>query len=96
MLSGFVKEVGLGNENEASAACFSRTQLSASIIGYSYGSVKGAQEALGMANLGIRVDNEALVGSPISSDSALYKALFSNPNIRNVFRFDINGNKQHF
>ncbi|MCE3232600.1 MAG: filamentous hemagglutinin family outer membrane protein [Rickettsiaceae bacterium] len=59
------------------------------IVGYSYGSVMGANAALQLANQGIYVDNVALVGSPISSNSALYNDLKNNKNIGNVVRFDI-------
>ena len=61
------------------------------IVGYSYGSVMGAHAALNLANAGVYVDNVGLVGSPISTDSNLYKALTSNKNIGNVARFDIPG-----
>jgi RHS repeat-associated protein len=59
------------------------------IIGYSYGSVMAAQAALRMANMGIKIDNVGLIGSPISSDSKLYRSLITNPNIGKVSRFDI-------
>jgi hypothetical protein len=59
------------------------------IVGYSYGSVMGANAALEMANKGIYVDNVALVGSPVSSDSTLYNDLKTNNNIGNVIRVDI-------
>jgi RHS repeat-associated protein len=59
------------------------------IIGYSYGSVTGAQAALRMANSGTKVDNLVLIGSPISTSSELYKSLINNSNIGNVQRFDI-------
>lgn len=59
------------------------------IIGYSYGSVTGAQAALRMANSGTQIDNLVLIGSPISSSSELYKSLLGNSNIGNVSRIDI-------
>lgn len=59
--------------------------------GYSYGSVLQAQAALKLANDGTYVDNVILIGSPISSDSDLYKQLSGNENIGQVIRFDIEG-----
>lgn len=59
------------------------------LMGYSYGSVVQAHAALALADKGIKVDNLVLVGSPISSDSELYKALLDNPNIGKVIRYDI-------
>lgn len=59
------------------------------LVGYSYGSVVAAQSALKLANDGIKVDNVALIGSPINSDSALYESLLNHPNIGNVTRVDI-------
>ena len=59
--------------------------------GYSYGSVVLAQAALNLANSGTFVDNLILIGSPISSDSDLYKELSGNKNIGNIIRFDIKG-----
>ena len=58
-------------------------------VGYSYGSIIAAHSALDLANRGIYVDNVGLVGSPISSDSYLYRSLVNNPNIGNVSRIDI-------
>ncbi len=45
------------------------------LIGYSYGSVAQAHIALALIDLGYKVDNLILVGSPISDDSDLYKEL---------------------
>lgn len=59
------------------------------LIGYSMGSVMMAQTALIIAGKGIKVDNLILIGSPISSDSSLYKSLTNNINIGNVTRIDI-------
>jgi RHS repeat-associated protein len=61
--------------------------------GYSYGSVVQAQAALKLANEGTFVDNLILIGSPISSDSDLYKQLSGNKNIGNIIRYDISGDK---
>ena len=61
--------------------------------GYSYGSVVQAQAALKLANDGTFVDNLILIGSPISSDSDLYKQISENKNIGNIIRFDIPGDK---
>ncbi|MFT7879527.1 MAG: alpha/beta hydrolase [Sulfurimonas sp.] len=63
------------------------------LVGYSYGSVMQAQAALKLAKNGVSVDNLVLVGSPISSDSDLYKELSSNKNIKNIIRYDIKGDK---
>jgi len=43
-----------------------------------------AQAALLLANEGTRVDNVILIGSPISKNSELYKALKANSNIGKV------------
>jgi uncharacterized protein RhaS with RHS repeats len=59
------------------------------LVGYSYGSTIAAQAALRIANSGSVIHNLILVGSPISNDSPLYKALTKNSNIRNVYRIDI-------
>jgi len=45
------------------------------IIGYSFGSVVGAQTALDLANKGTFIDNIVLVASPIAPDSELAQAL---------------------
>ena len=63
------------------------------LTGYSYGSVAQAHIALALADLGYQVDNLILVGSPISSESNLYKELMSNKNIKNIIREDIKGDK---
>lgn len=63
------------------------------LTGYSYGSVAQAHIALALADLGYKVDNLILVGSPISIESNLYKELLSNKNIKNVIREDIKGDK---
>ena len=63
------------------------------LTGYSYGSVAQAHIALALADMGYTIDNLILVGSPISSDSNLYKELMSNPNIKNIIREDIEGDK---
>ena len=61
------------------------------LAGYSYGSVMQAQAALNLAQRGIIIDNLVLIGSPISSDSELYKQLSNTPNIKNIIRQDISG-----
>lgn len=61
------------------------------IAGYSYGSVLQAHAALGLADGGQKIDNLILIGSPISSDSDLFKELSNNENIGNVIRVDIDG-----
>ena len=47
------------------------------LMGYSYGSVMQARVVLALADAGHIIDNVILVGSPIPSDSPLYKALRS-------------------
>ncbi|MEZ4713497.1 MAG: hypothetical protein R3A44_40290 [Caldilineaceae bacterium] len=59
------------------------------LIGYSTGSVIMAQSALQMANNGYVIDNLVLVGTPILSDSELFRSLQGNGNIRNIIRVDI-------
>ena len=59
------------------------------LMGYSYGSVVQAHVALALADMGVKVDNLVLIGSPIPKDSELYKALIDNKNITNVIRHDI-------
>lgn len=59
------------------------------LAGYSYGSVLQAHVALKLANSGKKVDNLILIGSPISSESELFKTLSSNKNIGKVIRIDI-------
>src|SRR5690606_15430757 len=61
------------------------------LAGYSYGSVLQAQVALKLANSGQVIDNLILIGSPISDDSDLYKELSGNKNIKNVLRYDLEG-----
>ena len=61
------------------------------LAGYSYGSILQAHVALRLANSGQKIDNLILVGSPISSNSALYKDLINNKNIGKVLRVDIKG-----
>ena len=63
------------------------------MVGYSYGSVMQAQAAQKLAKNGVAIDNLVLVGSPISSDSELYKQLSANKNIKNIIRIDIEGDK---
>ena len=60
------------------------------LTGYSYGSVLQAHVALGLTAKGYKVDNLVLVGSPISSNSELFKKLQS---VTNVIREDIKGDK---
>ena len=48
------------------------------LTGYSYGSVLQAQVALKLADKGYKINNLILVGSPISTDSELYKELTNN------------------
>ncbi|MBX2944151.1 MAG: hypothetical protein KF860_17610, partial [Cyclobacteriaceae bacterium] len=61
------------------------------LSGVSAGSVLMAQAALGLANEGQKIDNLILIGSPISTDSDLYKELTSNSNIRRVLLIDVVG-----
>lgn len=61
------------------------------LSGYSYGSVLQANVALRLADMGIKVDNLILIGSPISDKSELYNALTNNKNIGKVVRQDIKG-----
>ena len=61
------------------------------LSGYSYGSVLQANVALRLADMGIKVDNLILIGSPISDKSELYMALTNNENIKKVIRHDIKG-----
>lgn len=61
------------------------------IIGYSYGSVVGAQTALDLANKGTFVDNVVLIASPIAPDSQLAQALSQNANIGRVTWIDVPG-----
>lgn len=61
------------------------------LAGYSYGSVLQAHTALELAEQGQKIDNLILIGSPIASDSELYKGLMNNENIGNVIRIDIEG-----
>lgn len=61
------------------------------LVGYSYGSVLQSHVALRLANKGTYIDNLVLIGSPVSSDSDLFKSLKKNKNIGNVIRVDIEG-----
>lgn len=61
------------------------------LAGYSYGSVLQAQAALKLANSGQVIDNLILIGSPISDNSDLYKELSGNKNIKNILRYDLEG-----
>lgn len=61
------------------------------LAGYSYGSVLQAQAALQLADGGQTIDNLVLIGSPISDKSDLMRQLKSNKNIKNVIRYDIQG-----
>ena len=61
------------------------------LAGYSYGSVLQAQAALQLATDGQIIDNLILIGSPISDKSDLWKQLKSNKNIKNIIRYDIQG-----
>ncbi|MEM6817002.1 MAG: hypothetical protein AAF600_21860, partial [Bacteroidota bacterium] len=63
------------------------------LAGYSYGSVLQAHTALRLANDGQYIDNLILVGSPISSESRLFRQLKRNKNIGNVLRIDIENDK---
>jgi len=63
------------------------------LTGYSYGSVLQAHVALRLADKGLKVDNLILVGSPISTDSDLFKELSNNKNIGQVIRHDIKNDK---
>ena len=59
------------------------------LMGYSYGSVLAAQQALTDAGNGIKVDNLILIGAPINQD--LMDAVRSSPNIANVIVRNISG-----
>ncbi|MXV18004.1 alpha/beta hydrolase [Hufsiella ginkgonis] len=61
------------------------------LVGYSYGSVLQAQAALKLAKSGQVIDNLVLIGSPISTDSDLYKQLSENGNIKSILRYDLPG-----
>jgi RHS repeat-associated protein len=61
------------------------------LAGYSYGSVVQAHAALGLADKGQKINNLILIGSPISSDSDLFKEISNHSNIGNVIRVDIQG-----
>jgi RHS repeat-associated protein len=61
------------------------------LTGYSTGSVTMAQSALTLANEGQVIDNLILIGTPILSNSDLYKDLSNNKNIKNIIRIDIPG-----
>jgi RHS repeat-associated protein len=63
------------------------------LMGYSYGSVAQAHIALALSDLGYKVDNVILIGSPIPDDSDLFRALNSSKNIGNVIRHDIENDK---
>ena len=63
------------------------------LAGYSYGSVLQAQIALKLAKSGQVIDNLILIGSPISSDSELFKELSGNKNIKKILRYDLEGDK---
>jgi hypothetical protein len=57
------------------------------LVGYSYGAVISAQIAIDYANKGGRVDNLALIGSPISQE--FLSQLQSHPNIHSVHVMDL-------
>jgi hypothetical protein len=57
------------------------------LVGYSYGSLKATQEALDLADVGVRVDNLVLIGSPISSE--MLKEAMEHPNIGQVVVVDL-------
>ena len=59
------------------------------LMGYSYGSVLAAQQALTDAGNGVKVDNLVLIGPPINQD--LMDAVQSSPNIANVIVKNISG-----
>jgi RHS repeat-associated protein len=59
------------------------------LVGYSFGSVVTANAALELASKGTTVNNLVLIGSMVSTNSDLYKALSSNSNIKNIIRIDI-------
>jgi pimeloyl-ACP methyl ester carboxylesterase len=59
------------------------------LAGYSYGSVVQAHAALELADQGKKINNLILIGSPISTDSDLYKELSNHENIGNVIRVNI-------
>jgi len=74
------KDISAGNIGEGE-------QLN--LVGYSFGSVVTANAALELASKGTTVNNLVLIGSPVSTNSELYKALSSNSNIKNIIRIDI-------
>lgn len=60
------------------------------LTGYSYGSVLQAHVALALAKKGYKVDNLILVGSPIPTNSELYKEVSK---VTNIIREDIPNDK---
>ncbi|HTU65579.1 MAG TPA: RHS repeat-associated core domain-containing protein [Steroidobacteraceae bacterium] len=63
------------------------------LVGYSYGSVLAAQQALSESDKGVQVDNLVLIGPPINQD--LMDAVMSSPNIANVIVQNIAGDPVH-
>ena len=61
------------------------------LAGYSYGSVLQAHVALRLSELGNKVYNLVLIGSPIPSSSELFSTLLKDKNVGAVIRYDIPG-----
>nr|WP_255498757.1 alpha/beta hydrolase [Dysgonomonas sp. ZJ709] len=64
------------------------------LVGYSYGAVLQAHLAIGLTELGHKVDNLVLIGSPTSDDSPLMKTLqglVEDGKIGKIIRHDIEG-----
>jgi RHS repeat-associated protein len=70
-------------------AGFIKSGEQTNFVGYSFGSVVVAHTALELAQRGVTIDNVVLIGSTISTDSELYKALTASDKIKRVIRVDI-------
>jgi pimeloyl-ACP methyl ester carboxylesterase len=76
---------------ERIAGSFAPGASDRNIVGYSYGSVAGAQAALELSRQGVSVENLVLVGAPIAPESDLARVLETDPNIGRVIWIDIPG-----
>ena len=70
---------------------YDRSDGQYNLVGYSKGAVEAGKAALDMANKGKVIDNLVLIGSPIKTDSDLYKSLTNNKNIKKITKIDIQG-----
>jgi RHS repeat-associated protein len=70
---------------------YDRSDGQYNLVGYSKGAVEAGKAALDMANKGKVIDNLVLIGSPIKTNSDLYKSLTSNKNIKKITKIDISG-----